>query len=259
MTAFTRTKVAVDGWRLTAFIAVSIALHGLLLSGWSRDDTVLPVTSRLMVTVTASGPTTPTTAAHPKVTTPVQRDTVRSRSVTRPQEPLNSSVNEITTIAAAAPEQAHQQQAKTSQSTMTNDTGADTGTGADTESGTDTGTATDTTSATNIATASTPVFSLGQMKERLDRQLSSNFARHFHYPYLAQRRNWQGEVRLGLRIEASGHLSHIHIVKSSGYALLDQAAVDSLKKVAALPEADHWLRGNSFDTVLPVKYRLIDS
>jgi protein TonB len=89
--------------------------------------------------------------------------------------------------------------------------------------------------------------------------LETRMAQYFSYPRLAQRRNWQGEVRLGLRVEANGRLSHIRVIKSSGFAILDEAALASLRQVTTIPLAGHWLRGKSFDTVLPVKYRLLDS
>lgn len=82
---------------------------------------------------------------------------------------------------------------------------------------------------------------------------------YFSYPVLAQRRNWQGEVQLGLRVGADGQLSNIHIIKSSGYSILDRAAIKSLKQIAAIPGASDWLHGRHFDTVMPVEYRLIDS
>jgi len=111
----------------------------------------------------------------------------------------------------------------------------------------------------SIETTINPTLSIEQIKKHIDKQLHNDFARHFNYPYLAQRRNWQGKVRLGLRVEANGRLSHIHIIISSGYRVLDQAALDSLRQIAVIPDADHWLQGNTFDTVLPVECRLIDS
>jgi len=93
----------------------------------------------------------------------------------------------------------------------------------------------------------------------LQGQLRAMMAASFSYPLLARQRNWQGEVRLGLRVEANGRLSHIHVVKSSGYTILDRAAERSLEQIAAVPDAVNWLRGRHFDTVIPVEYRLIDS
>lgn len=107
--------------------------------------------------------------------------------------------------------------------------------------------------------AATPTQIASTLQSQLKSQLKSRLLTYFHYPRLAQRRNWQGLVQLNVRVEANGVLSHIAIQKSSGYSILDQAAMNSLKQIAALPDAEHWLQGNSFDTVLPVNYQLIDS
>jgi protein TonB len=87
--------------------------------------------------------------------------------------------------------------------------------------------------------------------------LEQAFALHFQYPRLAIKRGWQGEVRLGLRIEANGHLSQVRILQGSGYGLLDKAALKSLNKVETLPEAIALLNGRSLDLILPVKYQLL--
>ncbi|MDT8402995.1 TonB family protein [Sulfuriflexus sp.] len=87
--------------------------------------------------------------------------------------------------------------------------------------------------------------------------LQQAFALQFHYPRLAIRHGWQGEVRLGLRIEANGRLSRVRVVQGSGYGLLDDAAIKSLNKVAILPQAIALLNGNSMDLILPVRYELL--
>jgi protein TonB len=87
--------------------------------------------------------------------------------------------------------------------------------------------------------------------------LEQAFALHFRYPRLAIKRGWQGEVRLGLRIEANGHLSQVRILQGSGYGLLDKAAMKSLNKVETLPNAIALLNGRSLDLILPVKYQLL--
>jgi TonB family protein len=98
-----------------------------------------------------------------------------------------------------------------------------------------------------------------QDANRLTAHLNQMFSQYFHYPSLARRNGWQGMVKLGLRIESDGQLSHIRILKTSGFRILDQAALDSINKIAVLPGAREWLRGAHFDTVLPVRYKLLDS
>lgn len=83
-------------------------------------------------------------------------------------------------------------------------------------------------------------------------------ATHFYYPPLAQRRGWEGRVRVGLHISADGRLTGIRLLESSGYRVLDQAAVRSLERVAGLPGIDDRLRSGR-DIELPIEYRLVDA
>jgi protein TonB len=75
---------------------------------------------------------------------------------------------------------------------------------------------------------------------------------------MARRNGWEGQVQVGLRVEADGRLSHVRIAHSSGYRALDSAALTTLDRINALPEAAGWLDGRHFDMVLPIEYRLID-
>jgi protein TonB len=79
----------------------------------------------------------------------------------------------------------------------------------------------------------------------------------FRYPLLAQRNGWQGEVRLSLIVDAHGELSEVRIVQSSGYAILDEAAVAALHRLREVPEAVAWLGGAQLLLELPVRYRLV--
>lgn len=234
--------------RLGGFIAASIAAHCLLLAGWTDNDTVvLPIPSKLAVTVISAKPTAQPAVENSGEHVATRRDRDPARHVIAPPDTVtttdgkHSTKSEMPAVAETAPAQqpGHPQDVK--QATMARNTVVGTPTTVD------------------VTTSLKPAASIGQIKKHIDEQLHSNFARHFHYPPLAQRRNWQGEVRLGLRIEASGHLSHIRIIKSSGYTILDEAALASLRQVTTIPQAGHWLRGKSFDTILPVKYRLLDS
>jgi len=81
---------------------------------------------------------------------------------------------------------------------------------------------------------------------------------HFDYPSVARRRGWQGRVKVGLHVEADGDLSRIHLVESSGYALLDKAAVRNVTELRSVPGASQWLEGSDIDVVLPVSYQLND-
>ena len=80
---------------------------------------------------------------------------------------------------------------------------------------------------------------------------------HFHYPLLARRHGWEGEVRLMLRVESDGRFSAIRVLSSSGHRVLDRAAVEALDRLARLPDA-RGVPPPGMETELPVRYRLID-
>jgi protein TonB len=95
--------------------------------------------------------------------------------------------------------------------------------------------------------------------DRLQGQIRKALLPHFSYPLLARRRGWEGTVRIGLRVEANGSLTRLHLVEASRHDTLNRAAVKSLAQLARIPDASSWLDGQHLDLVLPIEYRLIDS
>ena len=80
---------------------------------------------------------------------------------------------------------------------------------------------------------------------------------HFRYPKLAQKRNWQGKVLLSLRVSPNGKINNVKIYKSSGYSILDQAAISSLAKLEYLPQISSWLPYD-INLKIPVIYLLTE-
>jgi protein TonB len=103
------------------------------------------------------------------------------------------------------------------------------------------------------------VTSRASLEAELRAQLRRALVPHFTYPLLARRRGWEGTVKVGVRIEADGTLTRLHLVETSHHAVLNQAAVESLRRIAQLPEAGTWLGGGHVDLVLPIEYRLMDT
>jgi len=50
------------------------------------------------------------------------------------------------------------------------------------------------------------------------------------YPELARQRGWQGTVLLVVKIDASGRVTNVEVEQSSGYQLLDAAAVGAVRR-----------------------------
>ncbi len=83
---------------------------------------------------------------------------------------------------------------------------------------------------------------------------------HFHYPQLAKRYGWQGRVLLDFTVSNLGRLNNIRIRQSSGYDILDHAAVDALSRVVIADAGKELLRAAAKHgrMSLPVVYRLIN-
>jgi len=49
------------------------------------------------------------------------------------------------------------------------------------------------------------------------------------YPEIAREREWEGIVNLSIQINRSGIVTKVEILKSSGFAILDEAASNAAK------------------------------
>ncbi|MBI3575004.1 MAG: energy transducer TonB [Gammaproteobacteria bacterium] len=209
--------------RLRGFVLGSLVVHGLVLAGCGtavrfggEGQTVLSVTFA-----------TDAREARPALARPATRTTNDDMMLNRPHNaPAQTHAlrDESTTMKHAMRD-----------NTVSRDTRRDTSPTA-AASGTDTAGA--------------------EARARIEAQLHTSLARHFDYPYVARLRGWEGNVLLAFIVQASGNLNDIRIVRSSGFAVLDHSAVDSLKKVQHLPEAVAWLQGRDIEMQLPVIYRL---
>ena len=94
-----------------------------------------------------------------------------------------------------------------------------------------------------------------ESKARVVSIIYKELNQHFIYPKLAQKHNWQGKVLLSLRVSSNGKINNVEIYKSSGYSILDQAAINSLMKVEYLPRISSWLP-HDLNLKLPVIYEL---
>jgi protein TonB len=101
--------------------------------------------------------------------------------------------------------------------------------------------------------------STSHVRNQILGQLQTNLSRYLAYPPLARQRGWEGTVLLGLRVDSDGHIEGVHVTNSSGYAILDNSALNSLTQISRLAETVVWLNGKGIDMQLPVIYRLIEN
>ncbi len=250
--------------RLSGFVAVSIIAHLVLLSYWFQSSSPQPITSApLSVTLLQSqdeqiGATKQTSqvGSEPETAKPAasSADTKSVASQMQTVAPVVTKRQAVITVPAEKP-----QSEKTIAATMVAERAV---------------------IATSFAPPQTvvqleqprrvepsqrqvdnvnkakPRLSLTQVREQLRGHMHENFARHFHYPRLARKRGWQGEALLNLRIEADGTISHILLMNSSGYSLLDNTAINTVKKIRNVKKISQWLNGRAIEMELPVIYRL---
>ena len=89
--------------------------------------------------------------------------------------------------------------------------------------------------------------------------LRDAFLPYFTYPRLARIKGWQGTVELTVNLDAQGQLTAARIVHSSGYGILDHAALESIRRVKIVPNAVQWLNNHGLEVNFPVIYQLVDS
>ncbi len=93
-------------------------------------------------------------------------------------------------------------------------------------------------------------------REQLHDSILRLVSSRFNYPLLARRKGWQGVVKLQVHIESDGRISRLHVEQTSGYPVLDRAALQSLQ-LASVPDAEKWMQGQAIDIIIPVEYRLV--
>lgn len=75
------------------------------------------------------------------------------------------------------------------------------------------------------------------------------------YPRIARNRGWQGKVLLKVQVSASGTSQNVAVHKSSGHDLLDEAAIEAVKKWRFIPAR----RGNTpvaSSVIVPILFSL---
>jgi len=75
--------------------------------------------------------------------------------------------------------------------------------------------------------------------------------RNINYPDAARRMGWQGKVLLSFIITADGSVREFKIIKSSGFAMLDKSAVETVKDTAPFPQPPV-----EAQLVIPIVYHL---
>ncbi len=80
--------------------------------------------------------------------------------------------------------------------------------------------------------------------------------RYRRYPAQAMEKGWQGKVEIRLSIGANGMIQGAVIRTSSGYQMLDDTALDMIRKAKPMTQIPQALRGREFVVDVPVIFDL---
>jgi len=84
--------------------------------------------------------------------------------------------------------------------------------------------------------------------------LASAARRYKLYPPLALENGWSGTAEVAVAVAANGAAQPVQLLRSSGYALLDAAALEMMSKAALITAVPASLQGQHFSIPLPVVF-----
>lgn len=86
--------------------------------------------------------------------------------------------------------------------------------------------------------------------------LAAAIAKYKQYPKIAQMRGWQGLIIIELQLNPQGGVIYSQIKKSSGYDVLDQEALEMIKRASPFPQPPEALRTKNFTVLVPISFKL---
>ena len=77
------------------------------------------------------------------------------------------------------------------------------------------------------------------------------------YPAIARQNGWQGKTILRVEIRSDGHVGSVEVLRSSGYAVLDDAAVEAVQAGEFMP-AQVGGKPVSASVEVPIRFQLVE-
>jgi protein TonB len=249
---------SISGLRLGTFIAVSLAVHWLILAGVPQTPTNYPAATALSVRVVSppqrqADKVTDKTNAPDSTAQPAEPSPIKSAADPQPSTRPTRQPKPAKDVATIAESNKPAARVNNSAETTPPRKAIHKHTSTESEAGPI------RVPATALEAAEKPTFTLAQAKDQIREQLNSELGRFFRYPYIAQRRGWEGMVLVDLMIDSNGDIGRISVAQSSGYSLLDNSAIETLNRIGNIKQAARWLQGRSLELTLPVIYRLTNS
>ena len=83
--------------------------------------------------------------------------------------------------------------------------------------------------------------------------------RYKRYPRFARDNGWEGKVDVRLSIGADGAIASLRVARGTGYAILDQQALEMIRRAKPDAPIPAGLRGKAFGIDVPVIFSLRDA
>ena len=96
--------------------------------------------------------------------------------------------------------------------------------------------------------------SFARLQASWHKALMAKLERHKRYPVAASRRGVKGVVVVRFKVDRSGHVISSEIKESSGSPILDEEALELLKRASPLPTPPAQLDDLSLDNALPIGF-----
>lgn len=97
---------------------------------------------------------------------------------------------------------------------------------------------------------------LGNLRGLFTGKVRQRIANAKYYPRMAKRRGMEGQPIIAFTLDKNGRLMKIDLAQTSGYQLLDKAALEAVHQAAPYPEIPAELKTNTFQFKLPISFIL---
>ncbi len=109
---------------------------------------------------------------------------------------------------------------------------------------------------TSILTSLTPSEKKVDLMQELLEKVKQRVEKVKTYPHWAREAGYEGTAKVQFTILADGKLGEITLINSSGYDILDKAAIATIKKAVPFPSLMDSLNRTSLQIELPIAFRL---
>jgi protein TonB len=108
-------------------------------------------------------------------------------------------------------------------------------------------------------TPGAPKLTAGQIediKTRFLREVIAKIQKVKRYPESARRNNWEGTAKVEFVLSGDGKVNSVILITSSKYTVLDEEAVEMVKRAAPFPQIPKELGISELKLLLPIVFRL---